>query len=156
MVDKSSRTPSNGGRSQSSESTDDSTGKKEPNKGPEKANGIIGTSFTVMIAWIQASARRWTANGQSNTRAWSCSAAVARATPGRGFRLLGTLLELLAFRKAIETDGSHREVVVKMLHAPFHSPAAAKYTLRELVLLSSLKHPNVGKCQLLTFAKIIY
>uniref|UniRef100_A0A915LKI1 Protein kinase domain-containing protein n=1 Tax=Meloidogyne javanica TaxID=6303 RepID=A0A915LKI1_MELJA len=44
---------------------------------------------------------------------------------------------------AKEKDGNTKVVVIKALHAPFLSPAAAKYTLRELTLLSTLKHPNL-------------
>uniref|UniRef100_A0A914M027 Protein kinase domain-containing protein n=2 Tax=Meloidogyne TaxID=189290 RepID=A0A914M027_MELIC len=44
---------------------------------------------------------------------------------------------------AKEKEGNTKVVVIKALRAPFLSPAAAKYTLRELTLLSTLKHPNL-------------
>ncbi|KAL3114391.1 hypothetical protein niasHT_017255 [Heterodera trifolii] len=44
---------------------------------------------------------------------------------------------------ATEEDGTTRNVTIKLLRAPFHSPGTAKYTLREVALLSTLNHPNL-------------
>jgi len=56
---------------------------------------------------------------------------------------ISNLIFNLLIRIAKEKEGNTKVVVIKALRAPFLSPAAAKYTLRELTLLSTLKHPNV-------------